>query len=97
MASRDGGLQSMEVNGTMMLKINNEEDARITLQLKHGNDPNLQFKTHPNVDKSLWSSSSGIALRDTTRPFPVNQPLGILKWRYSSREESSVPLIGLIY
>lgn len=92
-ANRDGGLQSLEVNGTMLLKVNDGSKAKLRLQLEYSPDENLQFKTHPNVDKGAWSSSSLITLKDPSRPFPVSQPLGILKWRYSSRDESKIPLL----
>ncbi|KAJ3276265.1 Coatomer subunit delta [Terramyces sp. JEL0728] len=80
-ANRDGGLSSLEVNGSMLLKVNDESKARVTLN------------THPNVDKGLWGSNSVLALKDPNRPFPVAQPLGILKWRYSSKDESALPLL----
>ncbi|KAJ3324405.1 Coatomer subunit delta [Boothiomyces sp. JEL0866] len=80
-ANRDGGLSSLEVNGSMLLKVNDEEKARVKLG------------THPNVDKGLWGSNSVLALKDPNRPFPIAQPLGILKWRYSSKDESALPLL----
>ncbi|KAI8897697.1 hypothetical protein BC833DRAFT_592784 [Globomyces pollinis-pini] len=92
-ANRDGGLQSMEVNGAMMLKVNDPDQARVILKLSHNHDPNVQFNTHPNVDKALWANATTIALRDPSRPFPAAQPLRILKWRYTSRDESKLPLL----
>ncbi|KAJ3261321.1 hypothetical protein HK103_005929 [Boothiomyces macroporosus] len=92
-ANKDGGLSSMEVNGSMLLKVNDEEKARVKLGVTFNQELGLQFKTHPNVDKGLWGSNSVLALRDPNRPFPVAQPLGILKWRYSSKDESALPLL----
>ncbi|KAJ3302735.1 Coatomer subunit delta [Kappamyces sp. JEL0829] len=93
-ANRDGGIQSMEVNGTMLLKVNDASKAKITVQIGYQPDPSLQFKTHPNVDKTAWASQSSIALRDVNRPFPVSQALGVLKWRYATKDESQLPLLG---
>jgi hypothetical protein len=95
-ANRDGGLQSMEVNGIMQLKVNDPSKAKIIVQLNHIPDANLQFKTHPNVDKGIWSSKSAIALRDVNRPFPVGQALGVLRWRYASKDETQLPLLGIV-
>ncbi|KAJ3355122.1 hypothetical protein HDU91_005700 [Kappamyces sp. JEL0680] len=92
-ANRDGGIQSMEVNGTMLLKVNDASKAKITVQIGYQPDPSLQFKTHPNVDKAAWASQSSIALRDVNRPFPVSQALGVLKWRYATKDESQLPLL----
>jgi hypothetical protein len=77
----------------MTLKVNNGDKARAVLQLSHSQDPALQFKAHPNVDKSLWANSSTIALRDQNKPFPVSQPLGVLKWKFTAKDESQVPLL----
>ena len=90
--NRDGGVQSFELNGSMTLKINDASKARLKVNVSHPGDPSIQFKTHPNVDKGLWANQSVIGLRDPSRPFPVSQPLGILRWRQSSTSESSLPL-----
>lgn len=52
----------------------------------------LQYKTHPHVDKAAWSNSRLLSLKDVNRPFPVNQSLGVLRWRLASKDESLVPL-----
>lgn len=90
-ANRDGGLQNMEVKGDIVLKVTDPTKAQIKLNMNLSNDPNIQYKTHPNVDKKLFSQGV-IGLRDPSRPFPTNQPLGILKWRYVSKEEGAMPL-----
>ena len=33
-----------------------------------------------------------LALKDSGKPFPLNQSLGILRWRYTSKDAGSVPL-----
>ncbi|KAL2917363.1 coatomer subunit delta [Polyrhizophydium stewartii] len=91
--SRDGSLQALEINGSMMLKINDPSTARVRLAVSHLNDPNVRFTTHPNIDKALWASESVIALRDPSRPFPVGQAIGILRWKVSTRSESLAPLL----
>ncbi|KAI8928048.1 hypothetical protein BC831DRAFT_450206 [Entophlyctis helioformis] len=91
-ANRDGGIQGVEVNGSMMLKINDAAAAQVRLSVSHASDPNLRFTTHPKVDKDLWASNSVIGLRDPAGAYPVGQALGILRWKSSSRSESDVPL-----
>ena len=51
----------------------------------------LQFKQHPNVAK-FSGSERVIALKDTSRSFPVGQALAVLKWRYEGKDETLVPL-----
>lgn len=52
----------------------------------------FNFKTHPNIDKNLYSDKNILGLKDPSRPFPTGNPLGILKWRMQSKQESLVPL-----
>lgn len=87
----------MEVNGTMMLKINDPACTKVKLDILHHSSPSVQFKTHPNVDKALWSNQSAIALRDPSRPYPLAQPLGILRWRHASTQESDLPISGTFF
>ncbi|CAG8851403.1 774_t:CDS:2, partial [Racocetra persica] len=48
--------------------------------------------THPNVDKKLFSTDSIIALKNPGKGFPVNQPLGVLRWRFITKDETLIPL-----
>ncbi|KAF9152378.1 Coatomer subunit delta [Linnemannia schmuckeri] len=91
-ANRDGGLESMEVKGDLMLRVSDPSRAKISLALRHLEDPNIQFKTHPNVNKVLFNSEKTIAFRDSSKEFPLNTPTGVLRWRYLSKDESSIPL-----
>ncbi|CAI5491327.1 unnamed protein product [Closterium sp. Naga37s-1] len=89
---RDGGLENMEVQGTMALTVLKEEDAFIRIQIEGGHDKSFQFKTHPNIDKALYGSQNILGLKDPNRPFPTGSPLGILKWRMQSKDETVVPI-----
>ena len=51
-------------------------------------------QTHPKVDKQSFLSESVLKLREGSGGFPVGQSLGILKWRYASKEEARMPLTG---
>ncbi|KAL4439841.1 hypothetical protein ABPG75_002842 [Micractinium tetrahymenae] len=90
--SKDGGVENCEVQGTMSLQIQNEADACVRVVLAAGTNPGYQFKTHPNIDKAGYSNDNVLALKDPARPFPTGAPLGVLKWRLQTREESVVPL-----
>lgn len=91
--SKDGGLESMEVQGTMMMEIQNEDDAFVKVKIDTGANEGYQFKTHPNIDKQLHANEGILGLKDPNRPFPCGSALGILKWRFQSRDESKVPII----
>ncbi|KAJ3050175.1 Coatomer subunit delta [Rhizophlyctis rosea] len=91
-ANKDGGLQSMEVKGDLMLRVNDPSKAQIRVALRVGQDPNIQYKTHPNVDKQLFTGDSVIGLKDPSKPFPTGSALPVVRWRYVSKDENAVPL-----
>lgn len=91
--NKDGGVEGMEVAGSMSLLVNGEGDSQCVKVLLDGAPSSgYQFKTHPNIDKNLYSSENILGLKDPTRPFPTGAPLGVLKWRYQSMDESDIPL-----
>ncbi|OVA11079.1 Clathrin adaptor [Macleaya cordata] len=94
---RDGGVSSFDVQGTLLLQILNQEDALIQVQIETGDNPGISFKTHPNINKELFSNENILGLKDPNRPFPTSQGgdaagVGLLKWRMPSMDESSAPL-----
>jgi len=91
-ATHDGGLENLEIKGDMILRISDPNSTRLRIQLDNSFNRNFQFKTHPQVDKKLFNSGSVIALKDPSKPFPVGTPLGILKWRFATRDENFIPL-----
>ncbi|KAG0210569.1 Coatomer subunit delta [Mortierella sp. GBA30] len=91
-ANRDGGLENMEVKGDLTLRVSDPSRTKISLALHHLEDPNIQFKTHPNVNKVLFNSEKVIAFRDSSKEFPLNTATGVLRWRFISKDESSIPL-----
>ena len=50
------------------------------------------FKTHPNVDKKLFTSESVIGLKNPDKSFPINNDVGVLKWRLQTTDEALIPL-----
>lgn len=93
--SRDGGIQQMEVKGDLMLRITDTAKAAIRLQVNTGDAESrgITFRTHPNVDRTLFSTQHIIGLKDPARPFPTGNPLGVLRWRYVTDDESMAPLL----
>ncbi|GAA5924866.1 hypothetical protein JCM1841_006955 [Sporobolomyces salmonicolor] len=93
--NRDGGISSLSLSGALDLRISAPEYAAILVKLPapsggRGND--LQFKTHPNVDKAAWQQRGEIRLKEGKKGFPVGQGLGVLKWRMTGTDESIVPI-----
>ncbi|EIW87395.1 hypothetical protein CONPUDRAFT_116631 [Coniophora puteana RWD-64-598 SS2] len=93
---REGGVKSMDFRGELNLQVSDAAVAHIKLALvppsaDFGAD--LQLKQHPSTAKFTSGQSARlIQLKDSSRAFPVNQSLGVLKWRYQGKDESFVPL-----
>jgi hypothetical protein len=93
---RDGGVESLEVHGMIMLRVKSEEYGRIVIAVDNKESRNIQLQTHPNIDKKLFTNESVIGLKNADRPFPANQDVGVLKWRYTSTDSSEIPLTSKI-
>ena len=90
---REGGLKSMELKGDMNLQITDASQGQIKLEIApsttdFGSD--LQFKQHPKVAK--FGEDRIIGLLDSSRSFPIGQSIAVLRWRYSGKDESYLPL-----
>lgn len=75
------------------MQVHSEEATQVVVSLAQVDHSEFQFKTHPNINKSMFTSDSVLTLKNPDRPFPIGTALSILKWRWSSREESKVPLV----
>ena len=96
-AYRDGGIESMEVQGQLNLHISDIAMSRIQIGLQADDSDGTQFKTHPNVDRNLFKDHNKIGLRDPSRPFPLNQQMSVLRWRLQAKPEKIVlPISGLM-
>jgi hypothetical protein len=95
--NHEGGLRSLELKGDMNLQISDPALSHVRLVLTPPTadlGSALQFKQHPNVAKLGPGQERVVALKDSTRAFPVGQSLTVLKWRYTGLDESHVPLSG---
>ncbi|KAJ3414872.1 Coatomer subunit delta [Chytridiales sp. JEL 0842] len=89
--SRDGGLENMEVKGTMQLRVSDPSKAQLRIALRPLDTSQLQFNTHPNVDKNQFASGI-IGLKDPSKSFPTGQSLPVLRWRFVTKDDNAMPL-----
>jgi len=89
---RDGGLQAFELSGLLTLRVADEKFGRIKIFLENNDQRGIQLQTHPNIDKELFKSKNHIGLKNPAKPFPMNTDVGVLKWRYTTSDESAIPL-----
>ena len=87
--TREGALKSFEVKGDLQLRITDSSFTKLRLDLQANPTHGAQFRTHPNVDKALFTSSSAIQLKDTSKRFPTNNAIGVLRWRVASTADNA--------
>ncbi|PVU91035.1 hypothetical protein BB559_004343 [Furculomyces boomerangus] len=82
----------MEVKGGLTLIISEEDKSNVSIRVACIQDENTQYKTHPSIDKKEFNENGLLVLKNQSRTFPLNQPVGVLKWRYVGQSEDSIPL-----
>ncbi|CAI9766740.1 unnamed protein product [Fraxinus pennsylvanica] len=78
-SKRDGAIGNFDVQSTLSLQILNQDDGLIQVQIENGGNPGILYKTHPNINKELFSNKNILGLKDTNRPFPSSDGVGLLK------------------
>jgi len=92
-AKNDGGLESMEVKGELILIVNDKNCTQVQVQVNQGPNKGFQFKAHPNMNKTSYTNDNILLLKDPSKAYPLATPSSILKWRYATTEESMMPLV----
>ena len=97
--SRDGALTSLEVKGDLQLKISDATLTKVKLALVANSSHGVQFRTHPNVDKALFNSTKAIQMSNSTKGFPVNNSVGVLRWRATPKvdDTSALPITFTVW
>jgi hypothetical protein len=97
--SREGVANSFSVNGDLTLRVSDPSLTKLKLKLDATPSHGASFRTHPNVDKNTYNSSKVIQLSNQARGFPVNQAVGVLKWRVAPRvdDTSVLPIVFTVW
>lgn len=90
--SREGAVNSIEIKGDLQLKISDPTLTKVKLDLVANASHGVQFRTHPNVDKALFNSSKAVQMSNTAKGFPVNNSVGVLRWRAVPKADDSSAL-----
>lgn len=90
--SREGAVNSLTVSGDLNLRISDPALTKIKLDLSAQPTHGAQFRTHPKVDRNLFNSSKIIQMSNPALGFPVNQSVGVLRWRASARADDTSAL-----
>ncbi|VTT75823.1 unnamed protein product [Fusarium fujikuroi] len=97
--SREGAVNSLAISGDLVLRISDPSLTKIKLGLQAEASHGVQFRTHPNVDRNLFNGSKIIQMSNTARGFPVNNAVGVLRWRASPKvdDASTCPITFTVW
>ncbi|KAK6585576.1 hypothetical protein PZA11_002303 [Diplocarpon coronariae] len=90
--SREGAVNSIEIKGDLQLKISDPTLTKVKLDLIANSSHGVQFRTHPNVDKALFNGSKAVQMSNAAKGFPVNNSVGVLRWRAVPKTDDSSAL-----
>ncbi|KAK5654121.1 hypothetical protein OQA88_7552 [Cercophora sp. LCS_1] len=94
--TRDGAATSLTVTGDLSLRVTDPSLTKLKLNLSATASHGAQFRTHPNVDRNVFNHSKAIQL---TKALPVNNAVGVLKWRATPRvdDNSVLPIMFTVW
>ncbi|RFU31041.1 hypothetical protein B7463_g5334, partial [Scytalidium lignicola] len=97
--SREGSLNSLEIKGDLQLRISDPALTKVKLDLVANATPGVQFRTHPNVDRGLFNSTKAIQMSNAAKGFPVNNSVGVLRWRATPKTDdtSALPITFTVW
>ncbi|KAM3440185.1 hypothetical protein NHJ13734_003383 [Beauveria thailandica] len=97
--SREGAVQSLTVTGDLTLRVSDASMTKIKLALQAVPSHGAQFRTHPNVDRNIFNTSKVIQMSNTARGFPVNNAVGVLRWRATPKTDdpSTCPITFTVW
>ena len=87
--SREGSLKFFEVKGDLQLRISDASLTKVKLDVVANATGGAQFRTHPNVDKALFTSSKAVQLKDPSRGFPANNSVAVLRWKANAKADTN--------
>jgi hypothetical protein len=90
----DGNFNQLSIQGRIFLQITDADCAKIKIHVAHQAVQGWQFNTHPNIRKEAFFGVSDpwLMLAKEDRAFPCGNPLGILKWKYQTNDDSRSPI-----
>ena len=89
--SRDGLIETADVKGTLSVRANTPDAARVLIRLNDFAAQGFQLQMHPTIARS-FTNDHVIRLKQADRGFPVDSSVSVLRWRQPSGGDALVPL-----
>ncbi|QIW96526.1 hypothetical protein AMS68_002044 [Peltaster fructicola] len=92
--SREGAVEAFEIKGDLQLRITDPSLTQVKLNLNVGDTRGAQLNAHPKVDKTAFKNNNAVQLTDTSKGFPANNSIQVVRWRLNAKpDEVSDPPI----
>ncbi|XP_065569627.1 coatomer subunit delta-like isoform X2 [Artemia franciscana] len=92
-ARRDGGLEAMEVNGSVKLDIFEERYGKIRIQFENLDTKGIKMQTSPrSVDKEMFRSRCLVVPKNPDTGFAHQADSEIIRWKFQAKDDSFIPL-----
>jgi len=87
--SRDGTVNALSVSGELNLRVLDPSLTKLRLGLRADTAHGAQFRTHPQIDRNVWTSSKVIQLNPSAQAkgFPVNNSVVVLRWKATPKAD----------
>jgi hypothetical protein len=90
--NREGAIEACEVKGTLTLTANTDAGTTALVAVNKSLLPaSFNFATHPKVDKKAYEKDGLLSLKGD-KGFPVNRPVGVLRWSYSGEDAAPITI-----
>lgn len=87
--NKSGMIESFEIKGSLTLTTSPDAPVcLVALEIKENKEA-FVFSTHPKMNKALYESHCALQLKDLTKGFTPQRPVGILKWNYTSMNDNN--------
>lgn len=85
--SREGAVESFEIKGDLQLRISDASLTQVKLNLAMGDTKGAQLNAHPKVDKAAFKNNGIVQLTDTSKGFPANNSIQVVRWRLAAKPD----------
>ena len=89
--SRDGLIETVDVKGTLAVRVHNPATTKIQVQLNEFAADGFQLQVHPTIARSFLQDHR-LALKQADRGFPVDSAVSVLRWRQPAGGDALLPI-----
>lgn len=89
--SRDGLIESVDVKGTLSVRVHDAGAAKVRIQLGALSAEGFQCQLHPTIARSFFADHV-LQLKQPDRGFPVDSTVSLLRWRQPAGGDALLPI-----